>query len=1155
MTTRNEIYISALTDYVNDVKPYHSKITQIVEQFNFFDRINVKMTDIEKIQVKLSSTWSNDYYSDGLRTRYVLPPFLTPRYSTDINNYKYSPGNTLNYLTNFGISSAFQVNMSQGIESAIIDGKNGIEGYDYFLSKGIFSVQTTGTTWRQTNLSIPKSGQIYYTSSNPWMNISDIIVPLGSESIWEIKIVEAVIKEEFFSTQNFTISLDGIQSSNLYYEIYENNALIIPYSITELSGTSIQLGFTNAVERMVRVSEALDNSVFEFTTYSNTWVIHHTLNSTKIIPQCYLLLAGQYVAVLPLSITMDSPNQITVTFSDLQKGKVILREVSHQYSFSNASTISIPYNSDQIDYWVFIEQAGILTSVITTGNIDNHILTITFSQPFTGVVNYMVNMKPEAQFSITDMVSNTLIGLGSTRDRYVSNLLSFTPNFGGVLELGTSTLVRPGNQIAIHPNAIDEIWSIIKINPVSYDFPVSSNISKKLNLIPFAPAFIEAPAETWTLTYSASLKAFNISGSVSGSDFLPVKIGPWYDNGLIRIKLTLDLSQFPNDPRAVFIESYRAQDQYISDYTLFAIQEGAVLDGDTFTLVVNANKPSYLVYGSVSKEFEFATVGQYFWNGKIGFMPDLPYYSITPNQTLISSDLLPNGLMATGHYDQYGYGEYFDVEILETVSGQNTVSINGDWFTEDQYPLQWNIKAGAPLFDTGLYSDPNIILNFQKPPRFDAVEERFDLFFNSNSKPSTISFPAQSFFVHSDLVGPLPALIVGYSYSNFETSALSLTYGNCGAFNCTLMGTTVPIPTGTTFTISIKTNFIKPFHSRNVVIVKDPAFSSSIVLKTFNNDRLDLKIDASYPELSNNPIIQTFIKPSIQSVQFLDAYDFNPFNVLNGYDELDVYGESLSTSSQPVLPSRVGSYDLLLNNSPFLNAGSISYVLDTTINQFICVLDFDSAFIEAYLPINTSFSLTSHQTDEYNHLTGVMITEHVQIQDLERRREALNSLITDDSFSIFSGIPKIGGGYSEAIVSERNSGTTHILTSFDLIGYDLSGYELISNDLSGQSFTLIEDPLNPFHRCWYKTFDTNVTQLNISVPLNIDTFIVLTDVIYLDNSTATLTLIEGIDYTIPALDVTYSNPGFKTTVIDILPNSEYSVNTITIIVFEYLNFG
>lgn len=1200
MKTRNDIYTGALISYINDIKPYHCKITQIVEQVNFYDNINVKLSENHKIGIHFDSIWSNDnLYSDGLRTRYTLPPFLTPRYSTNINNFNYSSNNSLTYLAeNFGIHRAFQVNASQGVENVLIDNKNGLEGYDYFLSKGIFSFQTTGTNWTQTNLNELRDGTISYFSTNPWMNVNEIVVPIGSESVWEIQITDIFDTKEIISDSlNVTISLTDQITSNIFYEIYENNELILPHSVTEVPGTSITFGFTYPNERVVKVTAALDNTIFNFTTLSKQWIVNHDLNTTKIIPQCYLLIDGQYIAVLPLSIEIISPNQIVVNFTDFHVGKVILREVSNQHEFNNVSLIEIPYNSTQIDYWIFIEHLGVLTSVLVNGIINNGVLTISLGQNYSGIVNYLLNEKQETQFSVTDTFTNTLIGIGSVKFPFTSSTLSFIPNFGGVLVIGDKTTIRPKQQIAIHPNNTDEIWSLIKINPIAYQEPIYSNPTsheKIVNLIPFAPAFIEAPAETWTLTYSALIKAFIISGSVSGSGFDPVKLGPWYDNGVIRLKLILDPSQFEVggviDRQAIFTESHRDEIAYINSYTDFAIAQGALVDGDSFTLVVNQDKPNYLVYGSITQQYEFATVGKYFWNGKIGFMPDLPYYSVSPNNALTPLHL-SNGLMPNRHYDELGYGDYFEAEILQTVEGQNTVNSNSTWFLAEQYPLQWNIKCGTLLYDR-IYSDAFqsalVSINFQKPPRFDAVDERFDFVYHDFVTPTNITFPNQSFMVNSDLIGLLPMALIGSEYSNFETTTLSLTYGNSGALNCTIMSSSTPIPNNTSFTINIRTNFIKPFHSRNVVLIKDSVFDA-LVIKTFNNDKLELRINHHYPELGSgngygdNFVLPTFIMPNMRGAGALTSFDFDAYDLLPAYDELQVYGENLAPSKQPTMPSRLGSYDLLLQNCPFSNAGTISYLFDNDTQQYVSVLDFNPEFVTAYLPINTGFSLTSYQTDEYNTLTGVMISEHLKISDIERFSDTIQikltehliddisdqdqilifPSVTDNNLSIIDRMSSFCGydsfpehydvlgfdaQYYEALIFEKIPGLTSFVSPFN--GFDIGTLPGITFDVGG----------NPI--CWAKFYDMYATEFTVEVPSAVNNVVLIYQSMDISLSQAqnppldpveqvrtSQILIEGTDYIIDEFHHNYLIiPGHKTYKIEIKPTT-YGPQPLIVVVF------
>jgi hypothetical protein len=664
-------------------------------------------------------------------------------------------------------------------------------------------------------------------------------------------------------------------------------------------------------------------------------------------------------------------------------------------------------------------------------------------------------------------------------------------------------------------------------------YTVSTSLG--LTLIPFAPAFKDALTETWTITFNG----YNLQlvGSVSGSNFAPVKIGPWYDNGLIRFKLVLDANfDYP------FQEKFINNETYLEAYHTHVLAlltdrnfPQLLKANDTFTLTILEDRPNYIVYGSVTKEIKFATVGKYFWNGQIGFMPDLPYYSITPinamqPEVLSSEPTMNTGLMRNVYYDEYAYGEIFETDILSTIEGQNTVNSNSSWFLMDYYPTQWNLKLGIPNVQQSLlefYNPATLEVNFFQPPRFDAVDERFDLVLNDG-----ITSGPQQFFVNSSLVGPLPGAIVGYTYNNFETSALSLTYGNAGAFNIELVSNDV-IPSGTSLTVAIKSNFIKPFHSRDVVII-DPSVSyTNLLLRTFNNDQLELSIAGSYPELGigngygNANTVQTFLMPKITNANYNEGYDIADYDV-NPYEQLKVFGESLATSVQPVLPSRYGSYDLLLNNSPFANAGAISYQLDTTSGLYYCIIDFTTEFLNKYLPTNTKFSITSHQSDEYNHLTSVMVTEQLKISDIERKLDSVLPTVFDGELTIIDRTLAINSaGGKDAIIFEKISGFHSNLTGFDLLSYDTEPFDIFSDSVPHYIFAITDYP-TPTSKCWYKVYEYNITQITIEIPSSIlditsqlvENIVILAN--YVDTSMTnaldnTVTLRHGIDYEIDGI--------------------------------------
>ena len=42
---KNSTYVQSLVDFVLDTKPYHAKLTEVVEEYRFFDDVHVKIDE------------------------------------------------------------------------------------------------------------------------------------------------------------------------------------------------------------------------------------------------------------------------------------------------------------------------------------------------------------------------------------------------------------------------------------------------------------------------------------------------------------------------------------------------------------------------------------------------------------------------------------------------------------------------------------------------------------------------------------------------------------------------------------------------------------------------------------------------------------------------------------------------------------------------------------------------------------------------------------------------------------------------------------------------------------------------------------------------------------------------------------------------------
>lgn len=85
MRTSDTTDVSSLVSYINDIKPFHSKLTEVVVEYQANDNMNVAIVDKDYMDIHMSSVWQLEEVSDGIQTRYRIPAAVMPRYSEDFH--------------------------------------------------------------------------------------------------------------------------------------------------------------------------------------------------------------------------------------------------------------------------------------------------------------------------------------------------------------------------------------------------------------------------------------------------------------------------------------------------------------------------------------------------------------------------------------------------------------------------------------------------------------------------------------------------------------------------------------------------------------------------------------------------------------------------------------------------------------------------------------------------------------------------------------------------------------------------------------------------------------------------------------------------------------------------------------------------------------
>jgi hypothetical protein len=171
-------HIDSLISYVTDVKPYHTKLSEIVEEFLFEDSINVKIEEEHqellvlgpdllnrgsnsalKVWDKIGASRPADtlsaqrtVISDGTRRTFPIPlttvPKLLSQSSQDafvvgVNDNQQIPGLIRGVYSNRRFDGP-------GVPLVQKNGKHMVEGVDYHISLGAFSFKTIGgSKWKE----------------------------------------------------------------------------------------------------------------------------------------------------------------------------------------------------------------------------------------------------------------------------------------------------------------------------------------------------------------------------------------------------------------------------------------------------------------------------------------------------------------------------------------------------------------------------------------------------------------------------------------------------------------------------------------------------------------------------------------------------------------------------------------------------------------------------------------------------------------------------------------------------------------------------------------------------------------------------------------------------------------------------------------------
>jgi hypothetical protein len=240
--SKNSQYVSSLVAFINDVKPFSAKLSEIVEEYQFNETANVKISERLLIKAKLSATWKYNYFSGGnplFRTmpaqRLVQPALLSQTFrvgedeNTDLASVPYAYSKKS--FDGPGVNAVF-VKRAAGSTEYLT------ESVDYFQSHGSFEFRiypkpgavegdTSDLRWATTN----DDGVIAEASIHTLALARDATNPTSA-----ISRIRVILDEIRAATLAATVAGDAdvMRELDALYAIIDEPARNIPQSYESL---------------------------------------------------------------------------------------------------------------------------------------------------------------------------------------------------------------------------------------------------------------------------------------------------------------------------------------------------------------------------------------------------------------------------------------------------------------------------------------------------------------------------------------------------------------------------------------------------------------------------------------------------------------------------------------------------------------------------------------------------------------------------------------------------------------------------------------------------------------------------------------------------------------------------------------------------------
>lgn len=513
MANKNSVYVQSLVDFILDTKPYHAKLTEVVEEYQFIDSMNAQFVERAFISTMAKSAWMYSQFSSGsstvnTRIHQVLNPSL--RVGNYQNNapllnrgaFKVNRDENTDLLA---VPLAFDPKATQGagivdayVQRAGVDSEPLVEAVDFHQSHGAYVFRVTQTVSPLSTVvglyshnfaagtgAILSLGAI--VGGTGYTNGTYAAVPLtggtGTGATADITVVGGTVtvvtlvsggtgymagdslSADFgIGPAGFTVAVSTVHVGDGPYPVLVNLAfsadvLVITGPATQVTLTQISVSAPGLVN-VTGLSSApnIDPQYIEkpYESMPGPAQIESGLLHYNNIVVGSAITPTMTVNTITSDIQRDEYEEFTLVADTLSTCKVY-------GSYSGLlGTAHIPgsFNTPQVSF-----KMSVATGVFQHTYLVTDVFPITVTLGFTS--DQLVITGPAVAISLTQV---SVTGPGTVTVAGLSAnpaAVAYVPP----MTVGDTFTLTPAGQVTLHPSATLETWSLIKTNPLAYTRP------------------------------------------------------------------------------------------------------------------------------------------------------------------------------------------------------------------------------------------------------------------------------------------------------------------------------------------------------------------------------------------------------------------------------------------------------------------------------------------------------------------------------------------------------------------------------------------------------------------------------------------------------------------------------------------------------------